>query len=295
MIVFEQGHCAHAQPDERAALDEYLTDVLGYARAPGFVGHVEHDACYVLRSTPSSLPDSVTLDPVYGIPQPFAFDAARGPDPRRALAAYCREHGVGAFDCATAHRLVQELVAERRAQRLSGDPGGGRVCDAYSRAERRAAFLAQFPEEALAEVGSVPGRKAVRPAFYDEAAFAWPYSGGREEESVGRLLDDVVAAKRSGGLFVDIGANRGDFAAALLKRARARRRPFVRARPRGGRAFEPASPAMTTLWCARQPPGPPRAGTMVFPDRLGTSRTRTRACGWSLPVEARRGDIFPEC
>ena len=76
VIVFEQGHCAHAQPDERAALDEYLTDVLGYARAPGFVGHVEHDACYVLRSTPSSLPDSVTLDPVYGIPQPFAFDAA---------------------------------------------------------------------------------------------------------------------------------------------------------------------------------------------------------------------------
>ena len=227
VIVFEQGHCAQAQPKDRAALDEYLTDVLGYARAPGFVGHVEHDACYVLRSTPSSLPDSVTLDPVYGIPQPFAFDAARGPDPRRALAAYCREHGVGAFDCATAHRLVQELVAERRAQRSGGDPRGGRACDAYSRAERRAAFLAQFPEEALAEVGSVPGRKTVRPAFYDEAAFAWPYSGGREEESVGRLLDDVVAAKRSGGLFVDIGANRGDFAAALLKRATARWRGLL--------------------------------------------------------------------
>ena len=76
-------------------------------------------------------------------------------------------------------------------------------------------------------MGSVPGRKTVRPAFYDEAAFAWPYSGGREEESVGRLLDDVVAAKRSGGLFVDIGANRGDFAAALLKRATARWRGLL--------------------------------------------------------------------
>ena len=64
VIVFEQGHCAHAQPDERAALDDYLTDVLGYARAPGFVGHVEHDACYVLRSMAPDPPDSATLDPI---------------------------------------------------------------------------------------------------------------------------------------------------------------------------------------------------------------------------------------
>ena len=49
VIVFEQGHCAWAQPREHAALDEYLTDVLGYALAPGFLGHVEYDACYVLR------------------------------------------------------------------------------------------------------------------------------------------------------------------------------------------------------------------------------------------------------
>ena len=64
VIVFEQGHCAHAQPDERAALDEYLTGVLGYARAPGFVGHFEHDACYVLRSMAPDPPDSATLDPI---------------------------------------------------------------------------------------------------------------------------------------------------------------------------------------------------------------------------------------
>ena len=186
-------------------------------------------AAAVLRCTSSStatLPDSVTLDPVYGAAAPFAFDAANvDTDPRKALSIYCREHGVGAFDCATAHRHVQALVSARHID--GGDRNGGRLCDVYGRAERRAAFLAQFPDEALAEVGGVPGRKTVRPQFYDEAAFAWPYSGGLEEASVGRLLDDVVAAKPEGGLFVDVGANRGDFAAALRKRGSGRWRGLL--------------------------------------------------------------------
>ncbi|KAJ1455540.1 hypothetical protein M885DRAFT_519749 [Pelagophyceae sp. CCMP2097] len=44
VIVFEVEHCAAGEYD---ALHRFLVDDLGYAAAPGFVGHAPEDACYV--------------------------------------------------------------------------------------------------------------------------------------------------------------------------------------------------------------------------------------------------------
>ena len=191
-------------------------------------------------------------------------------DPRVGLSGYCSNHGVGAFDCATAHRAAQRighgrlpvhwalatdsLLDPRAQERHAAAPVQyrGRVCDAATRSAQRLAFLRSFPPHEVDDEGFL------QPAAIDHNIFAWPYSGGLEAESVHALMDLLLGGGGlSGGLsrglgggdgsggqcavLVDVGANEGDFTALLLDvAARHQEQRQAGARPWCVHMLEPA-------------------------------------------------------
>ena len=120
----------------------------------------------------------------------------------KRVAEFCRTAGLGSFDCALLHRAAQQRSV-REPQ-----PSWSR-CNAGKTALQRVAYLASFPHDKL-------GPRGVLPETFGEIWLDWQFSGAAEIDAwpdlVSRLLEEDMVV-------LDVGANRGDFTAALIDKA----------------------------------------------------------------------------